>query len=507
LRIENANDDQREPVLNTQFSILNSRLALPPYTLWESRSGSGTPVALIHGLSGSTRWWSRNVGALAEKHLVAAIDLIGFGRNIRLTTPLLMPAFQEVTALLARWLETFPEPVHLIGHSMGGLLAIRLAAERPDLVRSLVLVNAVGMPFALRPGPHLRALPKRPWGLNLAPVLIPDAFRAGPTALALASARVLRGDARDWMRHITAPTLLIWGEADPLVPVPYAREMQQLIRGSRLIVLQNAAHVAMWDQPEAFNRAVLEFIGEVEETPAVSASLSPLFAWGIAGWTDGVAHRQAGRRRDIMLVHGLGMSSAYFEPLARALFDQGWHPVAPDLPGFGESENAPGTDPMQQAQILAEWADALAIRDAVWVGHSIGCNIVAHLAAMRPDLCRETVHIGPLWTRRRYPLVRLFAMLALDAIREPLRLYRFVIPAYWRTGVWRWCASLWRSRKDLRVSPGTGIILAGRRDPLPDRTAMPMAHIGGAHACHFSHPQETAGALSHLRGAVPPPTT
>src|SRR5688572_2679036 len=147
---------------------------------------------------------------------------------------------------------------------MGGLLAIRLAAERPDLVRSLVLVNAVGMPFALRPGPHLRALPKRPWGLNLARVLIPDAWRAGPTSLAVASARVLRGDSREWMEHIRVPTLLVWGEADPLVPVPYAEEMKKLIPGSQLVVLSNAAHVAMWDQPAEFNRIVLEFLREVE---------------------------------------------------------------------------------------------------------------------------------------------------------------------------------------------------------------------------------------------------
>jgi pimeloyl-ACP methyl ester carboxylesterase len=174
------------------------------------------------------------------------------------------------------------------------------------------------------------------------------------------------------------------------------------------------------------------------------------------------------------------------------------------MPGFGESVNAPGADPHQQAKTLAVWADALAIRDAVWVGHSIGCNVVAHLAAMRPDLCREAAHIGPLWTKRRYPLVRLFAMLVLDAIREPLQLYRFVIPSYWRTGIWRWCTSLWKSRKDLHADPGAGMILAGRRDPLPDRTAIRTSPVDGAHACHFSDPQATAEALMRLR---PTPST
>ena len=470
------------------------RIDLPPYTLWESRTGAGSPVALLHGLSGSTRWWSRNVEALSERHLVAGVDLVGFGRSSRVTTPLLMPSFAEVTALLARWLETFPERVHLAGHSMGGLLAIRLAAERPDLVRSLVLVNAVGIPFGLRPGPHLRALPKRPWGLNLAPVLIPDAWRAGPTSLAVASARVLRGDAREWMRQITVPSLLVWGEADPLVPVAYAEEMQRLIPESRLVVLPRAAHVAMWDQPAKFNETMLAFLEEVEAQPPPPLPERPLFAWGIAGWWKGMAYRQAGRRRDIVLVHGLGMSSAYFEPFARGLFARGWDPVAPDIRGFGESENAPGASPEVDAAQLIEWADALGIRDAVWVGHSIGCNVVAHVRKQRPDLCRLPVHIGPLWTIERWPLMRMFLMLALDAFREPLRLYRYVLPAYWRTGLWRWAISLWRSRHDVRHA-ASGAMLAGERDPLPDRRAVPLQHVPGAHACHFSHPDENAAAV------------
>ena len=473
-----------------------TRIELPPYTLFEQRSGAGTPVALIHGLSGSTRWWSRNVDALAARHQVASVDLIGFGRNRRLTTPLLMPGFHEVTAVLARWLETFDQPVHLAGHSMGGLLAIRLAAERPDLVRSLVLVNAVGMPFALKPGPHLRALPRRPWGLNLAPVLIPDAFRAGPASLAVASARVLRGDARDWMSHIEVPTLLVWGESDPLVPVHYAEEMQRHIRGSRLVVLPRAAHVAMWDRPDEFNRLVADFLEEVERTPRGPLSASPLFAWGISGWNDGIAHRQAGRRRDVVLVHGLGMSSAYFEPFARALFDRGWHPIAPDLEGFGESVNAPGSSPEQHAARLARWGESVGIGEAVWVGHSIGCNVVAHLAAARPDLCRKAVYIGPLWTRRPRLTPRLFAMLAVDAFREPLRLYRYVIAAYWRTGLWRWSTSLWRSRHDIVREAPSGLMIAGARDPLPDTRTVDVRRVAGAHACHFSHPADSADALA-----------
>src|SRR5687767_13438774 len=104
------------------------KVDLPPYSLWVTRTGAGTPVVLLHGLSGSSRWWSKNVDALAANHLVAAVDLTGFGRSTGFFgLPATLPSFGEVTALLARWLETFDEPVDLIGHSMGGQLAIRLA--------------------------------------------------------------------------------------------------------------------------------------------------------------------------------------------------------------------------------------------------------------------------------------------------------------------------------------------------------------------------------------------
>ena len=473
---------------------MSALLRFPPYSLWESRTGAGTPVVLLHGLSGSSRWWSRNIDALAEKHLVAAVDLVGFGQNRRFRgLPLLLPSFGETTALLARWLETFGEPVHLVGHSMGGQIATALTAERPDLVRSLILVNAAGMPFHLDPRPHMRAVPKPPYGgVGIARVLVPDFFRAGPASVAVASARVMRGDMRDRMHAIHVPTLLVWGENDPLVPLIYGEAMQREIAGSRLVVIPGAAHVAMWDAPAEFNRVVLAFLSEVEASPFAPAA--PAFSWGIAGWTSGIAHRQAGRRRDVVLVHGLGMSSAYFVHLARTLFERGWNPIAPDIPGFGESDNAAPMGPAAHAALLASWADALGIRNAVWLGHSIGCNSVAHLARLRPDLVRAPVYVGPLWTHHHW--LRTFVMLALDALREPLSLYRYVIPAYWRTGIARWWRTWRRFIPDLPRTPPPGTVIAGKRDPLPDREFLALREVEGAHACVFSDPEGVADLVN-----------
>jgi len=463
----------------------SQRTDFPPYSLWETRSGSGTPVALLHGLSGSSRWWSRNREALEAWHTVAAVDLVGFGHNRRFAgLPLLLPSFPEIAALIARWLETFGEPVHLVGHSMGGQIAIRVAAERPDLVRSLTLVSAPGMPFHLDPRPHVRAVERPPYGgAGIARVLLPDFLRAGPASVAVAGMRVVRGDLRESMHAVRVPTLLVWGENDPLVPLVYGQAMQREIEGSRLAVIPGAAHVAMWDTPEAFNEIVLAFFAEVEAKPFVGAE--PSFSWGLSGWTNGIGSRQAGRRRDFVLVHGLGMSSEYFERLARALFARGWNPIAPDLPWEPAG-------PEEHATMLAGWADALGIRDAVWLGHSIGANVVAHLARLRPDLVRSRVFVGALWTRTRFPVLRTFAMLALDAFREPLALYRYVIPAYWRIGVARWFVTGLRYARDIVQAPPEGRFLAGQRDPIPDRTCIPAELVPGAHACVFSHAEELA---------------
>jgi pimeloyl-ACP methyl ester carboxylesterase len=472
------------------------RLDFPPYALYETRAGAGTPVALIHGLSGSTRWWSKNIEALAARHLVAAVDLIGFGSSRRYwVAPEIPPSFSEVAALVARWLRTFEEPVHVVGHSMGGLIAIRVAAEHPELVRSLVLVNAAGMRFRFDPRPHVRSLPRPPYGgPGIARVLVPDFIRAGPASVAIAGARVVLGNVQEMMHAVRAPSLLVWGENDPLVPLPYGEAMQREIAGARLVVIPRAAHVAMWDAPEAFNDAVLAFLDEVDTAPAESTA-SPVFSWGVAGWTHGMAHREAGTRRNAVLIHGLGMSSRYFDGLALELFRAGWDPIAPDLPGFGESGDAPASGPREHADMLAKWADALGIRDALWLGHSIGCNAVAHLARQRPDLVQKAVHVGPLWTRTPIPSLRLMAMLALDGLREPMPLYRYVLPAYWRVGIARWWLTWLRYARDVAAEPPAHLMIAGERDPIPDRRRVTVVTVPGAHACNVSHPREVVDAI------------
>ncbi|HEY6894300.1 MAG TPA: alpha/beta fold hydrolase [Rhodanobacteraceae bacterium] len=457
------------------------RVDVPPYSFPVGEQGSGPPVVLIHGLGGSSDWWRKNVDTFAAQYAVYAVEINKL--NLR---------FDEIASLLARWIDaSLREPVHLVGHSMGGHIAVHLATLRPDLVRSLVLVSSTGVPFRIAPAEHIANLffPRGLFGFFR--VMLRDAFRAGPTAMSLAFGRILLSDARPRLRALAMPVLLVWGDRDPLVPLGYAKTMLQLIPNARLEVVPGASHIAMWENPGVFNRAVLTFLSNVGDEERGEAPA--IFSWPISGWNDGIADRRAGRRHDVVLIHGLGMSSDYFVHFARALFDGGHSPIAPDLRGFGESVDAPGLTPLDHASDLVKWADALGSRDAIWIGHSLGCNVVANVAQLRPDLVRKRVCIGPLWSRS---VARLVAMLPLDAFREPPRLFAYVLRAYWRCGLARWFSTLRRSADDIRSPSPDAMMICGRRDPLPDRDAIAnLIEVSGAHACHFAHPEEIVRAI------------
>jgi pimeloyl-ACP methyl ester carboxylesterase len=224
--------------------------------------GAGPAVVLLHGLSGSHRWWRFTTPSLARRYGVHVPELVGFGGSRRAPR---QPDIPEMAGVMAEWLRAMElTDAVLVGHSMGGQTAVHVAAEHV-MPRRLVLVSASGIPRQLSLREAARfvagALPPRNWGApTFVPTIAADAMRAGPRALALATRYLLTDDVRPLLPRITCPTLLIWGALDPLVPVRYARLMKRGIPGSRLLVLQDAAHNPMADRPVEFNRVLLEFL-------------------------------------------------------------------------------------------------------------------------------------------------------------------------------------------------------------------------------------------------------
>ncbi len=150
----------------------------------------------------------------------------------------------------------------MVGHSMGGYVVADLAVRFPERVERLVLVDAVVRPYDDPRRQPLRGvldtartLPVRYWR-----ILIGDALRAGPATLHTATRAVLAADLRPYLGRINAPTLVIWGERDNLVPLEYGKLLAEAIPNAHLAVIERAGHNPMWDRPKDFTRLVIEFL-------------------------------------------------------------------------------------------------------------------------------------------------------------------------------------------------------------------------------------------------------
>jgi pimeloyl-ACP methyl ester carboxylesterase len=212
--------------------------------------GDGPPVVLVHGLSGSWRWWSPVAERLAERRRVYLVDL-----------PPLRPP--QLAGWLDRWLEAAHlRGVDLVGHSLGGLVAAELAAQRPELVGRLALVAPAGIPSGR--GLVSRSLPLAETLYDIRAhftTIVGDAVRAGPVGLLRGVFFVAERDLRSELAAVRAPSLLVWGDRDRLVPTSIAEEWQRALPGSRLVSLP-CGHVPMWEAPDELAEALLAFLEE-----------------------------------------------------------------------------------------------------------------------------------------------------------------------------------------------------------------------------------------------------
>ncbi len=226
---------------------------------WRS-TGEGPPLVLVHGLAGSWRWWRPVLPALAAEHTVHLLDLPGFGRIPR------VQAFQLERALdwLAAWARAADlGPADVVGHSLGAVLCARLAARHPETVRRLVLVAPAGLPGRGAAGSALplalELLRSRP---RLLALLARDSIRSGPLTIGTAALAIAATDLRTDLPRVAAPTLVLMGGRDVLIPAWHGEELARSLADARVVVLGDAGHVPMVDAPGAFSRELLAFLRE-----------------------------------------------------------------------------------------------------------------------------------------------------------------------------------------------------------------------------------------------------
>lgn len=215
--------------------------------------GAGPNLVLVHGLSGSWRWWSPLLERLSHAYRLHLVELPRLGR-IRAG---------EIAAWLGRFLDAVElRRVDVVGHSLGGLVATELAVHQPDRIRRLVLVAPAGVPCGR--GILGRSLPliEELYGVRVQlPTIVADAFRTGPVSLLHGIVYVWERDVRAELGDVRAPTLLVWGDRDKLVPTGVAEEWQRLLPRSQLVRLP-CGHVPMWEAPEELARSLLAFLGD-----------------------------------------------------------------------------------------------------------------------------------------------------------------------------------------------------------------------------------------------------
>jgi pimeloyl-ACP methyl ester carboxylesterase len=267
-------------------------------------AGSGPAILLIHGIGDNSTTWSTVQSKLAQRFTVIAPDLLGHGRSDKPRADYSVAAYANGMRDLLSVLDV--ERVTVVGHSLGGGVAMQFAYQFPQLVDRLILVGAGGVTkdvnIALRiaslpMGTEALALLRLPLVLPTLQVFgrvggavfgstglgrdLPDVLRIladlpEPTASS-AFARTLRAVV-DWRGQVvtmldrcylteSVPVQLIWGSQDSVIPVSHARMAHSAMPGSVLEVFDGSGHFPFHDDPDRFVECVEKFIDST--TPAV----------------------------------------------------------------------------------------------------------------------------------------------------------------------------------------------------------------------------------------------
>lgn len=247
-------------------------------------TGSGPWVTLSHSLACSAAMWDEQIGALAARHSVLRYDIRGHGASDAPPGPY---TFAQLAAdVLALWDALGIARSHVVGLSLGGMIAQHVALAAPQRVTALVLADtACRYPADVLPVWEQRIATVRERGME--PLVQPTLERwftapyraAHPEVMARIGALIratpvegyagcghciARLDVTQRLRTLALPALVIVGEQDTGTPPAMAREIAQAIPGARLEIIPQAAHLSNIEQAAAFNRVLIDFLDELE---------------------------------------------------------------------------------------------------------------------------------------------------------------------------------------------------------------------------------------------------
>jgi pimeloyl-ACP methyl ester carboxylesterase len=237
---------------------------------------TSSALLLLEGTGGDIPGWRRNIPHLAAAHRVFALDHRGNGRSDAPDAPMTMATF--VDDALALIDDQDVVRAHVYGQSFGGMVAQELGLSHPERVRSLVLAcTHAGPAHAVREGMRGKVPKDRPYLALYSEAFARDHPDHIQEDILVGSQRPqpLHAGRRQWdamqgwsswerLPTLVAPTLVLHGSEDRVVPVANARLLAERIPRAELVVLEGAGHVYHSEQPDEADAAVLGFLGRVE---------------------------------------------------------------------------------------------------------------------------------------------------------------------------------------------------------------------------------------------------
>jgi pimeloyl-ACP methyl ester carboxylesterase len=240
-------------------------------------AGEGEPLLVIHGGAGDARSWWSNIQNLSQKYRVYAPDLPGYGTSQPMEGNYYIPEFSDFINKFTKFLKL--DKFSVIGHSMGGGIALDYVLKFPSKVKKLILVSSLGLGREVALWLRLISLPavikvlgslvgntikligwllKQYNPLELVLPISPVFVRIGTS---IANIHQQSFVLEKYLSKIKIPTMLIWGGRDPVVPVKTAYRAVKEFPNARLLVFKHSGHNVHREQLKNVTRLIYEFIG------------------------------------------------------------------------------------------------------------------------------------------------------------------------------------------------------------------------------------------------------
>lgn len=244
-------------------------------------AGQGFPVIFLHGGGAGAVTWYPSIGPTARNFHVIAPDIVGYGESDK-------PNATYDQLYFTTWLKNFFSSIgiskaHIVGLSQGGAIALKFTIENPDLVEKLVLVDSGGLGAQPTFKPFLAMI----W-MNMLPSMMSNRFASrylltntkyrdsnhiyysvevlkkigGKNAFIQGRGAVVSKIPEELLRQMKNQTLIIWGEDDNFFSIKHGSAAAKILPNAKFKSIKNAGHLPLMDQPEVFNKVLVDFLIE-----------------------------------------------------------------------------------------------------------------------------------------------------------------------------------------------------------------------------------------------------